>query len=83
MSFFQRVEAQFALYSNGILDSEVWQLRCSYAQALLENPVIRESWELDKRNPMFTQAFIRAIESTPRAKLAGFMAVDEPNGKRS
>lgn len=79
--FFQRVEAQFALYASGILDAEVWQLRCGYAQALLDNPVIKESWELDKRNTMFTKAFIEAIESTPHSKLAGFMGVDEPNGE--
>lgn len=78
--FFQRVEAQFALYSNGILDAELWQLRCGYAQALLGNPVIKESWELDKRNTMFTKAFIEAIESTPRSELAGFMGVGKSSG---
>ena len=77
-SFFQRMEAQFALYANGILESEVWRLRCGYAQGLLDNPVIKESWELDKRNTMFTRAFIEAVESTPRKALAGFMGVDEP-----
>lgn len=35
--FFQRVEAQFALYANGILDAEIWELRRGYAQALLDN----------------------------------------------
>jgi len=78
--FFQRVEAQFALYVNGILDAELWKLRCGYAQAILGNPLFKESWDLDKRNTMFTKAFIEAIESAPRSELAGFMGVGEPSG---
>jgi hypothetical protein len=76
-SFFQRMEAQHALYSNGILDREVWELRCGYAQSILGNPVFEEAWQLDKQNGMFTSAFIDAIESTPRKNLPGFMGVDQ------
>ncbi len=80
-SFFQRMEAQHALYSNGILDQEVWELRCGYFQSILGNPVFKEAWELDKQNGMFTRAFTDAIESTPRRGLPGFMGVDQkPNG---
>ena len=46
--WFQRMEAQFALYKAGILDKEVWELRCGYAKAMLANRYIKESWELDK-----------------------------------
>jgi hypothetical protein len=76
--FFQRMEAQFALYASGILAPEIWELRCGYARALLAKPIIREAWELDKGNMMFTQAFIEVIESAPGKELAGFMGVDEP-----
>jgi hypothetical protein len=76
--FFQRMEAQFALYSSGVLAPEVWELRCGYARGLLVRPLIREAWELDKGNMMFTRAFIEAMESTPTKELAGFMGVDEP-----
>ena len=33
---FQRLEAQFALYTNGILDPEVWHLRRGYITALMD-----------------------------------------------
>ena len=79
--FFQRLEAQFALYGSGILDEEVWQLRRGYAQALLDNPLIKESWELDKQNTMFTKAFIEAIDKAPHVELAGFMGVNPRSSK--
>jgi hypothetical protein len=34
--WFQRMEAQFALYKSGILDEEIWELRRGYAQAFLK-----------------------------------------------
>lgn len=60
--WFQRMEAQFALYKAGILDEEVWQLRCGYARSLLKNALFQDWWEMDKKNSMFTKAFIHAIE---------------------
>ena len=71
--WFQRMEAQFALYQAGILDEEVWQLRCGYAKAILDNTVFRESWELDKKNSMFTKAFIESIDSTLKPEISGFL----------
>ena len=41
--WFQRMEAQFALYTAGILDKEVWELRRRYAKAILRNPVVKEA----------------------------------------
>ena len=73
--WFQRMEAQFALYQAGILDEEVWQLRCGYAKAILDNPFFRESWELDKKNSMFTKAFIESIDSTLNPEISGFLGV--------
>ena len=61
--WFQRMEAQFALYKSGILDEEVWQLRRGYARALLDKPIAGEWWELDKKNSVFTKAFIDSIDS--------------------
>ncbi len=71
--WFQRMEAQFALYQAGILAEEVWQLRCGYAKAILDNPVFRESWELDKKNSMFTDAFIESIDRTLNPEISGFL----------
>ena len=44
----------------------------------MNRPIVREAWELDKGNTMFTRAFIEAMESGPRQELAGFMGIDEP-----
>ncbi len=73
--WFQRMEAQFALYNAGILDEEVWQLRCGYAKAMLANPILRDSWKLDKNNSMFTKAFIESIDSTLKPEISGFMGI--------
>ena len=41
---FQRLEAAFALYTNGILDAEVWHLRRGYIVALIDkNQLVKES----------------------------------------
>jgi hypothetical protein len=74
---FQRMEAQFALYMNGILDAEVWYLRCEYIKALMDkNHLIKESWGLDKQNKMFTKAFIEEIDKAPHSEIAGFLGVN-------
>lgn len=73
----QRMEAQHALYQAGILDEEVWLLRKGYAKAVLNIPLLAESWELDKENSMFTKAFVAAIETSSKVELAGFSGVEE------
>jgi len=79
--WFQRMEAQFALYNAGILDAEVWQLRRGYAKGILDNPIFREFWALDKQNSMFTRAFIESIDSASSTELAGFMGVSLKAGE--
>ena len=69
------MEALFALYQAGILEQEVWQLRCGYMKALLANPFVRESWELDKKNSMFTRAFIGSVDETIQKEIPGFMGI--------
>ncbi len=78
--WFQRMEAQFALYKGGILDEEVWELRRGYAKAMLGNPVIEESWELDKNNSMFTHAFIESIDSTSNLEVPSFLGLGTITG---
>jgi hypothetical protein len=77
--WFQRMEAQFALYRAGILEREVWQLRRGYAKAILQNPVISRFWEMDKNNSMFTKAFVESIDSTKQTQFPGFMGIDTTN----
>jgi len=73
--WFQRMEAQFALYRAGILDAEVWQLRRGYAKAILENTLFKEFWEMDKKNSMFTKMFIDSIDNTSATEFTGFMGI--------
>jgi hypothetical protein len=74
--WFQRLEAQFALYSAGVLDEEVWELRRGYAKGILNNPLLAEAWERDKGNSMFTKTFIESIDSVANAETPGFLGVD-------
>jgi len=74
--WFQRMEAQFALYTAGILDEEVWELRRGYAKAILNYQIMKEAWEVDKGNSMFTKAFIESIDSTSNADSPGFLGVE-------
>lgn len=76
-SYLQRVEAQFALYRSGVLDEEVWNLRCSYTRSVLNLPFFAEIWELEKRNSMFTKAFIMAVDSTDVPGMARFAGVGQ------
>jgi hypothetical protein len=80
---FQRLEAQFALYTNGILNPEVWLLRRGYITALVEkNHFIKEFWELDKQNKMFTKAFIEEMDKAPHSEIAGFMGDNAPTSEQ-
>jgi hypothetical protein len=73
--WFQRMEAQFALYKAGILDEEVWDLRCGYAQGMLANSPFKEWWAVDKENSMFTREFIESIDNSGKEIDIKFMGV--------
>ena len=75
-AWFQRMEAQFALYQAGILDEEVWNLRRGYAQAIFNNPIARQCWEAEKSNSMFTREFISSIDSAAERELPQFLGVN-------
>lgn len=76
-SWFQRMEAQFALYQSGILDEEVWKLRRGYAKAIFNNPIAKECWEAEKTNSMFTEGFISSIDSAVEQNKPSFLGVEE------
>lgn len=71
--WFQRMEAQFALYQSGILDEEVWNLRRGYAKAIFNSPIAKECWEAEKLNSMFTKEFIASIDSAMDREMPGFL----------
>lgn len=55
---FQRLESQYFLYREGLLDSDLWENRRRFNRALLNLPVWREFWEAEMRNHQFTKAFV-------------------------
>jgi hypothetical protein len=69
----QRAEAQFALYSNGILNEEVWHLRRGYISSLMNFPIFAEVWNADKSNSMFTRAFVAEMERAGVAATPTFL----------
>jgi len=73
--WFQRMEAQFALYKVGILDREIWELRRGYAQGMLSKAPFKEWWEIDKKNSMFTEDFIKSIDNQGQTVGISFMGV--------
>ncbi|MBL9097665.1 MAG: hypothetical protein JNK07_12120 [Alphaproteobacteria bacterium] len=75
----QRTEAQFALYTNGVLDAEVWRLRRAYIKSLMNNPVFNEIWQIEKTNSVLTRAFIAEMdeaETRQSPMLLGAQAAD-------
>lgn len=63
---FQRLESQYFLYREGLLDPGIWENRRRFNRALLNRPVWREFWESEVRNHQFTEAFIQHInEANP------------------
>ncbi len=69
----QRTEAQFALFQSGILDAEVWSLRINYVKSLMNYPAFAEIWEAEKKNSMFTRAFIAEMDRTSSTSAPVFM----------
>jgi hypothetical protein len=74
--WFQRMEAQFALYRSGILDEQVWNLRRGYAKAIFNNPIAKECWEAEKSNSMFTKEFILSIDSAVARDMPRFLGAE-------
>jgi hypothetical protein len=74
----QRVEAQFALYRNGILDAEIWELRRNYTKSLLLHPLVSEIWLLEKGNSMLSKAFIAELDTASASQLPAFMGRAAP-----
>jgi hypothetical protein len=72
-SVLQRTEAQFALYTNGVLDAEVWRLRSGYIKGSLNHPLLKEIWQAEKTNSMFTRAFIAEMEKSETNEVPGFL----------
>jgi hypothetical protein len=79
----QRTEAQYALYTNGILDAEVWRLRRSYIKSLMNTPMVKEIWQAEKANSMFTRAFITEIDQAETRESPTFLGAPAPDAPKT
>ena len=79
----QRAEAQYALFTNGILDAEVWRLRRGYIKGLMNFPVFAEVWQADKANSMLTRAFITEMDQAEAREGPTFLGASAPGAARS
>lgn len=82
-SFYQRMEAQYALYRHGILDEELWELRKRYAKSLLANPLIDEIWQAERGNSMLTAAFVAEIEGAAATTVPNFAGSGPFGGRKA
>lgn len=62
-----RTEAQFALHENGVLDAEIWQLRCKWFRGFMNNPGFMEVWKAEKSNAVITRAFMEEMDTAEAA----------------
>lgn len=74
----QRAEAQYALFTNGILNEEVWLLRRGWIRSLMALPIFMEVWEADKANSMLTRAFIAEMEQAEARQGPTFLGSPAP-----
>lgn len=74
----QRTEAQYALYTNGVLGAEVWRLRRGYIKSLMNNAYMSDFWQAEKANSMFTRAFVAEIDKTDAQESPTFLGMPAP-----
>ena len=55
---FQRLEAQYFQYKAGMLAPEVWSNRIAFNKGLLNLPVWKEFWIIEKGNSQFTEELL-------------------------
>ena len=61
----QRFGAGSFQYDAGLLHSDAWDQQIAYCRSFIELPVWREWWENEKKQPIYADSFLSAIESTP------------------
>ena len=75
-ALFQKLEGQYFLYKFGYLDSDLWRKRSAWAHGVIELPFYRNWWENELKQSVYSDEFIRAVESAELVK------VSVPGGRR-
>lgn len=61
-ALFQKLEGQFYMYQYGSLDKELWEGRRDWAAGVIRAPFLRELWEREKKEKIWSEQFVSAIE---------------------
>jgi len=66
-SVYQRLEGQYFLYVNGILDHSLWEQRRAIGRGMIENPYLGEWWKNERAVLTFSEPFAGSIETGERS----------------
>jgi len=61
----QYIQAQWSLFEEGLLPSEIWERRRRYIRGLIELPVVKEIWEAEIQLHIVPEDFRQSVESAP------------------
>ncbi len=64
-SCLQRFESEYSLYKANILDPNVWEKHRSYCKSFVSSPAIATWWQGEMNQPIYSDAFLEHISSTP------------------
>ncbi len=63
-ALFQKFEGLHVLHKYGMLDEELWLQRRKWAASLVALPFYRQWWKQEIEQHVYTEEFVRLIEST-------------------
>ncbi len=63
-ALFQKLEGQYYLFKYNTLDEGIWKGRAMFAAGLLQKPFFQSWWIIEKDQRVYSDDFIRVIEST-------------------
>ena len=73
---FQKLEGQYHLLKYGFLDAGLWSKRSQWAASLIALPFYREWWEQEKRQNIYSDEFVKALEAIEPRELQAAGVVD-------
>ena len=65
----QRFESELFQYQAGLLEIEIWEAHRTWCAGFLTLPVIAEWWTKERLQPIYTQSFIKSIETVKAGEL--------------
>ena len=64
-SILQKLEGQYFLYKNGLMDADLWAQRRAIGNGMIKTPFMRAWWENECAIRTFSEPFVHAIETAP------------------